>query len=68
MLFIRNMLKGLMIGTGGRVGRVMSGRILDGGSPGKGILRVCERFGQGFVGVGYERGRTMTHSASLPCG
>ena len=32
MLFIGNVLTGLTVGTGGRVGRVMSGRILDGGS------------------------------------
>ncbi len=32
MLVIDNVPTGLAIGTGGRVGRVMSGRILDGGS------------------------------------
>ena len=32
MLVIDNVPDGLAIGTGGRVGRVMSGRILDGGS------------------------------------
>ncbi len=31
MLVIDNVPTGLAIGTGGRVGRVMSGRILDGG-------------------------------------
>ncbi len=35
MLFIGNVLTGLTVGTGGRVGRVMSGRILDGGLPEK---------------------------------
>ena len=32
MLVIGNVPTGLAIGPGGRVGRVMSGRILDGGS------------------------------------
>ena len=32
MVVIDNVPTGLAIGTGGRVGRVMSGRILDGGS------------------------------------
>jgi len=32
MLVIDNVPTGLAIGQGGRVGRVMSGRILDGGS------------------------------------
>lgn len=31
MLFIGNVLRGFTVGTGGRVGRIMSGRILDGG-------------------------------------
>ena len=35
MLFIGNVLTGLTVGTGGRVGGVMSGRILDGGLPEK---------------------------------
>ena len=37
MVVMDNVLMGLAIGTGGRVGRVMSGRILDGG-PRKGCF------------------------------
>lgn len=68
MLFIRNIQQGPMIGTGGRVGRVMSGRISAGGYPGKDVVRVRERCGQGFVGMHDERGQTMTRSASLTRG
>ena len=59
MLLIGNVLTGLTESC--RVGFWM-------GSPGKGVLRMCERVGWGFVGVCDERGRTMAHSASLPCG
>jgi hypothetical protein len=65
MLVIGNVPTGLAIGTGGRVGRVMSGRILD-GVRGKGVLRMCEHTGQGFVSVGYECGHTMVWASSLP--
>ena len=66
MVVMDNVLMGLAIGTGGRVGRGMSGRILD-GARGKGVLRMCEHAGQGLVGAGHECGHTMVWASSLPC-